>query len=219
MSEHATVPSESSDSTSSDLLSRVKASDADAWSRLVKLYGPVVYRWSRASGLQATDAADIVQETFRAVAAHIEDFRRDGPADTFRGWLWTIARNKIRDHFRRLAEQPQAAGGDTAHALLAQLADADPDESDDVARRSAQASLARRAIALMQGDFEETSWRAFWLTAVEGLPAGQAAAELGLSAAAVYMAKSRVLRRLRQELGGLDVFDADGSSERGASAP
>jgi RNA polymerase sigma-70 factor (ECF subfamily) len=213
MSERASEPQESSGSASSGLLARVKANDGAAWTRLVELYGPVVYRWARANGLQASDAADVVQDVFQSVARSIESFRREAPADTFRGWLWTIARNKIRDHFRRQGGQPQAAGGDTAAAAMAQMPEAGPDDSDEMARRAAQASLARRAMTLMQGDFEESSWRAFWLTAVEGRSAADAAAELGISAAAVYMAKSRVLRRLRQELAGLENFQIDGSEQ------
>lgn len=87
-------------SISSSLLRRIRAGEQDAWRRLVALFGPVVYRWSREFGVPVADAADVVQEVFRTVAAGIERFRRDADDDTFRGWIWAITRNKARDHFR-----------------------------------------------------------------------------------------------------------------------
>src|SRR2546425_622239 len=88
-------------STSSSLLERVKARDADGWRRLVRLYSPMVFDWCRQRGLQSEDAADVLQEVFQAVFQHVADFRRDRPGDSFRGWLWTITQNKLHDHFRR----------------------------------------------------------------------------------------------------------------------
>ena len=105
-------------STSSGLLARLRSKDRDAWSRLAKLYGPLVYGWCRRRGLRAEDAADVVQEVFRAVAGRIEDFKA-GPTGSFRGWLWTITRNKILDHHRRTQRQPEGVGGlDAQHRLL-----------------------------------------------------------------------------------------------------
>ena len=89
---------QSSDGTSSDLLSRVRAQDPAAWERLADLYGPLVYYWCRRSGLQEADAADVVQNVFVAVASAIENYRRQADA-TFRGWLWTVTRSKVQDHF------------------------------------------------------------------------------------------------------------------------
>ena len=99
----------------------MKAHDQDAWQRLVKLYGPLVYQACRRAGLQPTDASGVFQEVFQAVAMHIAGFRRDRPGDTFRGWLLTITQNKIRDHFRRLGTQPEAIGGTDAHRRLLEL--------------------------------------------------------------------------------------------------
>src|SRR5262245_59702180 len=112
-------PSESgSASLASSLLVRLRGQDADAWRRLTTLYGPVVYDWCRAAGLQAEDAADVGQEVFQAVARGLADFRRQRPGDSFRGWLWTIAHNKMRDFWRRQAARPQAAGGSSAQQRL-----------------------------------------------------------------------------------------------------
>jgi len=195
------------ESTSRSLLRRARAHDPAAWTRLTAVYSPLVYRWCRRSGLQSSDAADVAQEVFRSVAAGLDGFRHQRPEDTFRGWLWTITRNKIRDHFRARAARPDARGGTTAQLALEQLPDEGPGGPDDDTDPGLLSKLARRAVALMQTDFAETTWRAFWLTAVEQQPARAVAEELGMSDAAVYVARSRVLRRLREELAGLDLID------------
>ena len=87
-------------STSSGLLHRVKAGQAEAWGRLIDIYAPLIYDWCRHSGLQSQDAADVGQEVFATVARRIAEFRKEQPTSSFRGWLWTVTRNKIRDHFR-----------------------------------------------------------------------------------------------------------------------
>src|SRR5437763_11958272 len=85
--------------TSSSLLDRIKANDATGWDRLVALYAPLVFHWCRTWHLQDQDAADVLQEVFQAVATHVNGFRREKEGDSFRGWLRTIAHNKVRDHF------------------------------------------------------------------------------------------------------------------------
>src|SRR4051812_40135626 len=93
--------------TSPSLLDGIRANDQRAWERFVRLYAPVVQRWCRRAGLGEAETPDVVQELFRSVAAKVGDFRREGPGDSFHAWLWTITRNKIRDHFRRRRAQPQ----------------------------------------------------------------------------------------------------------------
>jgi RNA polymerase sigma-70 factor (ECF subfamily) len=187
------------DSSSRSLVERLKAHDGEAWRRLTDLYGPLVFGWARRAGLQESDSADVLQEVFRAVLKSIDAFRRDRPGDSFRGWLWTIARNKVHDHYRAARARPDAAGGNAAFQRWQDLPETPPQEQlhDD------SREVARRALALLRTDFEESTFRAFWLTTVDGLPANEAARELGISVAAVYTAKSRVLARLRHELAGL----------------
>jgi RNA polymerase sigma-70 factor (ECF subfamily) len=179
----------------------VKARDPKAWQRLLDLYSPVVYRWCRNSGMQPEDAADVLQEVFRAVAQAASRFHRDRLGDTLRGWLRVIARNKIRDHFRRRSDEPAAAGGTVAQQRLLQLAD---DATGSDASAPVWGDLARRALTLIQSDFEDRTWRAFWLTAVEDRSADDVACELGITPGAVRQAKYKVLRRLRAELGDVD---------------
>ena len=200
-----TVDPRSSVSVSSTLLVRLRQQDPDAWQRLVQLYGPTVYGWCRHAGLRPADAADATQEVFRSVANGLENFRRDRQGDSFRGWLAAIARNRIRDHFRRVAQQPQVRGGTDFHQqvqALPDLIDAASTEDGDVVD-SQQRGVLRRAVALVEAEFEPRTWQAFWRTAVEHAAPADVASDLGVSVNAVYKAKSRVLRRLREELAGL----------------
>lgn len=204
------APSTGPSSTSTSLLRRVKAEDPEAWRRLVRLYGPLVYLWSRQANLNPDDAADMVQEVFVAVAGSIEGFRRERPEDTFRGWLWTITRNKIRDHFRRRQREAQAKGGTDAQEQLLQVphpqAGARPEPSSE-ANAEAGSQVTHRATELIRGEFEDRTWQAFWRTAVDGRKAAEVADELGMTLRAVYQAKYRVLRRIRQELDDLGVAE------------
>jgi RNA polymerase sigma-70 factor, ECF subfamily len=188
--------------TSPSLLLRVQADDQGAWTRLVDLYAPLVYHWCRRAQLGTEDTADVFQETFRSVAQHIHDFRRDRPGDTFRGWLRTITQNKIRDHFRRLQNEPKAAGGTDANVRM----NAEPDPislQEDDSEQSVVHQLLHRTLELIRGEFEPRTWQAFWQVQVEGKTTKEVGAELGMTAAAVRKAKLRVLARLRHELGEL----------------
>jgi RNA polymerase sigma-70 factor (ECF subfamily) len=134
----------------------------------------------------------------------VAQFRRERPGDSFRGWLWTITRNKIRDHFRRLAKQPQAPGGTDAQLRLAQIPDQPPELSDGAGPPSAEKTgLESRALELVRAGVEERTWRAFWRVVIDQQAVADVADELGMSVRAVYEAKYRVRRRIRQELEGL----------------
>jgi RNA polymerase sigma-70 factor, ECF subfamily len=191
------------ESTSTSLLGRAKAGEDQAWRRLVDLYAPLLYEWCRRHGLRAEDASDIAQEVFAAVARSIEGFRRDRPNDSFRGWLWTITRNKIRDHFRHRKGEPDAQGGTDAQMRLAEVPEQPPDASTSSLPGGGGDSLERRAIELVHASVEERTWQAFWRVAVEGKEVAAVAGELGISVQAVYDAKYRIRRKIRQELDGL----------------
>jgi RNA polymerase sigma-70 factor (ECF subfamily) len=197
--DNAQAPQDDSGSISSTLLARVQAQRPEAWERLVELYGRSVYRWCRRGGLGPSDAADVVQEVFAAVATSIGGFRRRNGNGSFTAWLATITRNKIHDHYRRRRGHAPAVGGSTALEQFQQLPDpTDPSEVEETNRL-----LSRRGLQLIRAEFENHTWEAFWRTAVDGRAAADVAEDLGMSVAAVYKAKSRVLRRLRQELDGL----------------
>lgn len=184
-------------STSSSLLQRVKVRDQDAWQRLVRLYGPLVDFWVRRAGLQTADAEDVFQEVFHAVARTIGTFHKDRPGDTFRGWLRTITRSKVADYLRRLTSQPQVMGGSDMQQRLHALAEDSGPDVDEVREIGA---LRLRALEFVRTEFTEKSWQMFWRVTVEGHEVKDVARELGVTPSAIRLAKSRVLRRLREEM-------------------
>lgn len=193
--------SESAYATSYSLVSRVRARDAEAWRRFAELYGPLVYGWVRRAGFQPTDASDLVQEVFHHILNGIGGFRPDGATATFRRWLWTITRNEIHLSFRRREGQAVAEGGtdcqDRLHAVADWLeSETEPDEEASSAR------LARRALQLVERDFDPQVWQAFWRTTMDGTSSTDVATDLGMTPNAVRQAKYRVLARLKEELGG-----------------
>jgi RNA polymerase sigma-70 factor (ECF subfamily) len=187
--------------TSLSLLERVRANDAAAWRRLVELYRPLVLWWCARGGLRGPDGEDVAQEVFAAAAGGLEGFRRDRPGDSFRGWLHGITRNQILLHYRRNQGRAVAEGGSDAWQHLQGVADplADPDEEE----QAQMGQLYHRALEQVRGEFQERTWRAFWRTVVDGQAPTALEGELGMTAMAIRQAKSRVLRRLKEEVGDL----------------
>ncbi len=190
-------------STSVSLLARVQSGDAEGWRRLAQIYGPIVYAWARQCGCQAADAADVMQDTFASVAGAISRFDHQRDGATFRGWLWTIARNKIRDG-ARAAVHDQAMGGTNAmlqmQNFLARVEAADPPSE----LHADNASARRRACEMIRRSVDGRTWRMFWETAVMGREPQAVADEMKVSRWAVYKAKARVLQRLREQMEGLE---------------
>jgi RNA polymerase sigma-70 factor (ECF subfamily) len=173
------------------LLRRLReAPDQEAWSRFVQLYLPLVCYWGRQYGLQDSDVADLSQEVFALLLRKLPEFCHD-QRRSFRAWLRAVTLNKWRELCRRRRSQGREEG-----ALPEDLASADPAGAAWEGEHNQY--LAAGALKLMQADFDETTWRACWETAVEGRSAAEVARGLGLTPAAVYC--SRVLRRLRDEL-------------------
>ena len=190
--------------TSTSLLQRIRCRDQEAWQRFVGLYGPLVYGWCRRWGMQQSNAQDIVQEVFRAVAGGIDGFRKDGLGGTFRGWLWTIAKNKANTYF----SPPRAASARRSVARTFWLGLPMSPSKFRMNRSARKQSLRHpascaRALDVVQCDFQERTWRAFLRTAMDGAGAVEVVAELKMTARAVRQAKHRVLQRLRDEFGDL----------------
>ncbi len=177
------------------ILSLQNGADEDAWPRVVRIYGPLILSWCTRCGLQPSDAADVCQDVLADLARSIGKYSSDGDGATFRGWLWTITRNKIADHFRRWANAPGGAGGTGALQTIQQLPDQRPETSEDVA------DLHLRALEGLRTKFNESTWTSFWRVAVEGDAAKDVAEDLGTSVWAVYKARTRVMAKLRAELG------------------
>jgi RNA polymerase sigma-70 factor (ECF subfamily) len=200
--------------------------DSAAWAEFVELYGPLVRGLARRAGLQAADAADLEQEVFRAVAAAIETYDPDPSLGSFRGWLHRIARNLMINWLAARKRQPVGTGDSGMALRLAERPDpaASPDDTavyDEAFRRR----LFRWAADRVRPRVQDSTWRAFWGTAVEGKPAGDVAAELGLSVGAVYVHRNRVMARIRHEIAVVGdqaagiVGDAGDSSAHGEMRP
>ena len=181
-------------STSASLLERLRRpDDAVAWSRFVRLYTPLLYHWARRTGLREADAADLVQDVFAVLVEELPGFVYD-PGRSFRGWLRTILIRRWSELQRR--RRPASLGA-TADDLPGPQAPELPGEAEE--RRH----LLQRALALVKDEFKPATWQAFWQHLVHDRPAAAVAAELGVTVNVVYIARSRVLKRLHQELAGL----------------
>jgi RNA polymerase sigma-70 factor (ECF subfamily) len=184
-------------------LAGVRAHDEAAWRRLVDLYGPLVYYWCRRSGASDEDAQDLVQQVFAKVFIGLPGFRKDNLSDTFRGWLRTISQHVICDWARSSQKRAPAAGGTEAWQKLEGL----PDRAlldETAALTESRSDLAARVLRLIQIEFPERAMKAFQLTVMQGLNATEAARQLRTTPEAVRKAKSRILRRLREELGDVE---------------
>jgi RNA polymerase sigma-70 factor (ECF subfamily) len=183
--------------TPASLLDRLRQPfEPEAWAKFVALYTPLIYSWCRRVGLQDQDAADLVQDVFVTLLEVLPTFSYDQHR-SFRGWLRTITLNKWRN-LRKRADQRLVRGqGNGLEAVAGE------DDLEAFWEAEYQQHVARQALRIMRADFQETTWKACWATSVEGRPAAEVAAELGLTVGAVYAAKFRVLDRLRQELRGL----------------
>jgi len=191
-----------SQETSPSLLERATARDPSAWQRLVRIYGPLVYDWARERGLQASDAADIVQDVFAAVCTSLARFERAKAAHGFRGWLWGIYAHKLQDYFRERHSRPDAKGGTTANIRL-QLIPEVPAAQDSEAGNAEIHRLRQRALSRFSELFQDQVWKAFWEVVVQERLPRDVAEDLGVSVWVVYKSKARVLERLRRELEGL----------------
>jgi RNA polymerase sigma-70 factor (ECF subfamily) len=183
--------------TRASLLVRLRdASDAPAWAQFVRVYAPLIYGFARRQGLQDADAADLTQDVLQAVAGAIRGLDYDPARGSFRGWLFTVVRSRLSNFRRRRRSHPDEGSGDT---VIQQGLAGVPAPDDDAAwwDQEHQRRLFAWAAEQVRPAVEPATWQAFWGAAVEGSPAKEVASALGMSVAAVYMAKSRVLARLK----------------------
>jgi RNA polymerase sigma-70 factor (ECF subfamily) len=184
--------------TSLSMLEAARENDPGAWRRIVDTYSRRIYRWCRQAQLSPEDASDVVQEVFRAVARKLVDFHHERQGDTFRGWLYRITQNKIRDHFRRRSGSLEIAiGGTDAQLRFLQLEDPEVDGSTTPQPHSfgsIQAEVVRR----VQAEFSRRDWLVFWRIVVDGQTSTDAGQQFGMTSNAVRLVKMRVLRRFRE---------------------
>ena len=184
--------------TQASLIIRVRDHrDEQAWAQFEEVYGPLVHGFARKRGLQDADAADLTQEVLRLVSRAIKTLEYDPQTGSFRGWLFTVVRNELRKFCGRRKQHEQGAGDTEMHNLLA----ATPAREEDAGWvEEYERQLFTVAAAQIRGDFTDATWQAFWQAGVEGTKAQKVADDLGLTVAAVYLAKSRVMARLKDQI-------------------
>lgn len=191
------------DSTSVSLLNRLQQTDDSRnWDRLAELYAPLLNSWLRKYDVQASDADDLVQEVLMAVAKDLNSFDHNGRPGAFRSWLRTILVYRLRNFWRARGRRPQARGDSDIERKLDQLEDPASGMSQ-IWNLQHDRYVARRLLKSVESGFEPKTWRAFCRVALDGVQPNVVAQELEISLNAIFIAKSRVLRRLRQEAQGL----------------
>jgi RNA polymerase sigma-70 factor, ECF subfamily len=190
------------DETRQSLLLRAQIGEEDAWKDLTDLYRPLIIGWLNRQGVPAVDLEDLSQDVLLSVVKHLPTFEHSGHRGAFRSWLRTIVCSRTIDYWREDCAKAQASGGSGATAALHEIADPGSDlnrQWDEEHDCYVLGCLLR----LVEQEFEPTTLRAFRRLALDGASGAEVAGELGLSVAAVYMAKSRVLQRIRKEAEGL----------------
>jgi RNA polymerase sigma-70 factor (ECF subfamily) len=184
--------------TRPSLLMRLRdAGDQEAWADFVRLYAPAIYRFARRKGLQDADAADLTQEVLRSVSGSIGRLDFDRRQGMFRSWLFTLAHRRLCDWCISRQRREQGSGD----SAMLDVLNAQPDRADEQHwEQDLEREMFARAAEKIRGAFSETTWQAFWQTAVEGKSGKEVAQALGISVGAVYLAKSRVMVRLKEQL-------------------
>jgi RNA polymerase sigma factor (sigma-70 family) len=185
--------------TSATLLERLRdRADAEAWQRLVDLYSPLLSAWLRRHALQDADVEDLVQEVLLTVASEAPQFEHSGRPGAFRHWLRNILTNRLREFWRGRRLRPVATGDSNFADLLDQLQDPNSGISHLWDQEHDQ-HIVRRLLAMIEPQFAPSTWQVFRRVVLDGARPDAVAAEFGLTVNAVFIAKSRVLQRLRQE--------------------
>ena len=187
-------PHRAVDSITESLLLRVRQLDEDAWCRLVETYAPLVYHWCQQNGVDLEETKDVTQDVFLSVRQNLDQFERRTPQDSFRAWLRTITRNKLRDRYRKKGPA-RAVGGDL-----------DPDQIDtqleevpsDQEQREEVAVLYQQVVASIQAEFSDRDWQAFWLVAAEERSVNDVAQLLDTTPNVIYLARTRIRKRMNQ---------------------
>ena len=186
-------------STDDGLLDGIRSRDEQAWQRFVDEYSPLIYVWCRRCDLQSADARDVSQQALQAVSRSIDTFSKSQCGSSFRGWLFTITRNQIRNYLTRTLRGPRPQGGTEIQIRLMEEPDSIEEESLS-AVSPGQPSPIQKILDSVRTGFDDRTWQCFWLVVMDGEPAVDVAEKLGMNPAAVRQAKYRVTKRLRLEL-------------------
>jgi RNA polymerase sigma-70 factor (ECF subfamily) len=183
--------------TRESLLIRIRdRDDSAAWHEFVNIYAPLIHAYAMRRGLQDADAADVAQQVLGSIARVASGFEYDRSKGAFRGWLFTVTRNQIRHHVARSQRNPTATGDTTFHQMLNEQPATT--EEEETWNQQHQQQLFQWAMEKAKVDFREVTWEAFRRVAINGEKAPDVAASLGISVGAVYIAKSRVMAKIRE---------------------
>lgn len=192
-----------SQATRPTLLARIRERGDDAaWSQFVEIYTPLVYGLLRRRGLQDADAADVAQEVFCSVARSIQGYRGTGRQGTFRSWLAAVTRSRFLDFVEKRSRREQGSGDTQVTTLLREHPC--PESEQDLFEREYKRRVLDWATERIRNEFEDSTWEAFWQTNMLGRSTQEVADSLGITAGAVYIARSRVLARLKKQIDELD---------------
>jgi RNA polymerase sigma-70 factor (ECF subfamily) len=194
---------ESDNSVSTSILERAKLGDQDAFRIITDLYAGLVYHWIRKSGLSPENAQDTSQEVFISVNRNLKEFQRTKAGQSFRAWVRVITRRKIADHLRKKTCVKEPLGGD--NKVIDSATNKENEEEEE--NNQDKSIVYTKALQFIKGEFAEKDWRAFLMLVVDEIPARDVAEKLGNSVNSVYIAKSRILKRLHDAFG--DLIDGE----------
>lgn len=199
--------------TRESLILRLKdVDDAHAWQDFAEIYQPLIFALARKRGLQEADAFDLTQEVLTRVARSIDRWDPDPARGSFRGWLATITRNMVIQFFRQNNRLPRTGNATEIQNLLRNQ----PDESGDTSEFDLEhdRQLFAWAANKVRTQFEPKTWQAFWETAVEQQSVASVAQRLQISKGAVYIARSRVMDRLKRTVEKTEFDSFVGKGQR-----
>lgn len=195
--------------TSLSLLERLRSASSDDessgpldWRRFTHLYDPMLRNWLRNKGVVQDDADDIVQNVFTVVVRRIGEFQHNGRTGAFRNWLRTIMLLCLKEHWRAKLANPMGVGGSDLQVMIAELEDPDS-QTSKIWNQEHDRYIMAKLLEQIRGQFDPRTWKAFEQFALCNRSAAEVAEELGITSNAVFIAKSRVLTRLRKESAGL----------------
>ena len=172
--------------------------DAAAWSEFTSIYEEAILRYSRNRGLQEADSREVVQQVLLAVHQAIADWKPTGRPGSFRAWLARTAHHISLKTLRDLQKCDRATGGTSVVSRLRDIEDSESAIEDE--DRDWQEWAFCWAAGQVEREVAPATWRAFWLSAVDGLPPAEVGAQVGMRTGTVYAAKCRVLARIRQRI-------------------
>ena len=183
--------------------------DERAWTEFFEIYHPLILRLVGQRGLQDADAREVTQEVLVSISKSIGLWEDDPQRGSFRGWLARVTRNLVVNFLIRQTRHPRGSGDSDMARWLDQVPSPTSAESRwfDLEHRR---QVFLWAVQEIQPEFRDTAWQAFWQTSIEGRDVADVARELDLSTGALYVARSRVMKRLREKVEGFENFEKDG---------